>query len=319
MDLEAKLRRLYAEESLALPFPGSGETALRHRKLAEIARQDLALARLAEAHVDALAILAEAGRQPHTGLYGVWAAETPGQRLFIRSSDDGLTLSGTKMFCTGGGLVDRALVTVCHPEARLVDVNLRSHPETIVFDHTGWKISAFADTRTATSHFSATPISEDDLIGSPDWYLTRPGFWHGACGPAASWAGGAMGLVDYALAQSRDDPQTLAHLGALSAGAWGLWAYLEQSGREIDENPDAAAAAMLRALSMRHLIEQTCSDILTRLGRAYGPRPLAFDPFVSKRHQELEIYIRQCHAERDLEALGRRIFVSTRGTTRETK
>jgi hypothetical protein len=310
MNLEARLRRLYAYDLLNFPFPGKGETALRHRKLAEIARQDLALARLAEAHVDAVAILAEAGRKPHAGLYGVWAAETRGYPLFIKTSPDGSTLNGSKMFCSGAGLIDRALVTVCRPEPRLVDVSLRSSPETIAFDQTAWKVTAFADTQTATAHFAETPISEEDLIGGPNWYLVRPGFWHGACGPASCWAGGAMGLVDYALAQSRDDAQTMAHLGAMSAGVWGLSAYLDLAGREVDQKPNDVDAAMTRALSVRHLIDQACNDILMRLGRAYGPRALAFDPFVSKRYQELEIYIRQCHAERDLEALGRRIFSS---------
>jgi hypothetical protein len=41
-----------------------------------------------------------------------------------------------------------------------------------------------------------------------------------------------------------------------------------------------------------------------RLGRAYGPHPLAFDPDISRRYAEVELYIRQSHAERDLESLG---------------
>jgi hypothetical protein len=41
--------------------PGQGETAVRHLRLMELGREDLELARLAEAHWDALAILAEAG------------------------------------------------------------------------------------------------------------------------------------------------------------------------------------------------------------------------------------------------------------------
>jgi hypothetical protein len=51
-------------------------------------------------------------------------------------------------------------------------------------------------------------------------------------------------------------------------------------------------------------VESTCADILTRLGRAFGPHPLAFDPDISRRYAEVELYIRQCHAERDLESLG---------------
>lgn len=47
--------------SRPLPLPGAGHTAERHRLLAEVAREDLSLAKLAEAHWDATAILTEAG------------------------------------------------------------------------------------------------------------------------------------------------------------------------------------------------------------------------------------------------------------------
>jgi hypothetical protein len=52
-------------------------------------------------------------------------------------------------------------------------------------------------------------------------------------------------------------------------------------------------------------VEQGCTDVLRRLARAYGPRPLAMDEDVARRYQELDLYVRQSHAERDLEILGR--------------
>jgi hypothetical protein len=58
---------------------------------------------------------------------------------------------------------------------------------------------------------------------------------------------------------------------------------------------------------LRHLVEQACTDILRRLPRAYGPRPMAMDEGIARRYQELDVYLRQSHAERDLEALGRLI------------
>jgi hypothetical protein len=304
--LEARLRKLLADGGMDLPFPGEGKTAGRHRQLIDIAREDLALARLAEAHTDAVAILAEAGRRPQPGaLYGVWASEMPQQQVHLSHEGDGASVAGTKMFCTGAGLIDRALVTVRAPEHYLVDVDLRAHPETLTFDESGWKVSAFIGTQTAATTFLHTPVAPSDVIGNPDWYLRRPGFWHGACGPAACWAGGAIGLVEYARAQHRDDAHTLAHLGAMHAGAWALRSFFESAGNEIDGDPCDTSAAQARALTVRHLVEQACSDVLRRLGRAYGPRALAYDAEVSRRYQELDLYIRQSHAERDLEVLGR--------------
>jgi alkylation response protein AidB-like acyl-CoA dehydrogenase len=239
---------------------------MRHRRLTEIARADLSLARLAEAHTDALAILAEAGRRPLPGLYGVWAAESAGGGVRLDRTSGRKSLTGTKMFCSGAGIVDRALITISTPEPRLMDVSLRDFPETIEIDESTWKSSAFADTQTATVSFTKTPVCLETLMGGENWYVERPGFWHGACGPAACWAGGAIALVDYALSQSRRDPHTMAHLGGMCAAAWGLWALLDQAGEQIDCSPADVMKAKLRALSLRHLVEQACADILTRLG-----------------------------------------------------
>ena len=41
------------------------------------------------------------------------------------------------------------------------------------------------------------------------------------------------------------------------------------------------------------------------MGHALGPAPLAFDADHAARVADLEIYLRQHHAERDVAALGR--------------
>jgi hypothetical protein len=112
------------------------------------------------------------------------------------------------------------------------------------------------------------------------------------------------GLLDFALASKRDDPHTLAHLGAMQASVWGMYSLLNQAGAEIDGAPCDAKAAHLRALQLRHLIEQMATEILQRFARAYGPYPLSMDEETSRRYQEATLYIRQSHAERDLECLG---------------
>jgi hypothetical protein len=272
----------------------------------EIGRLDLSLARLAEAHWDAVAILADAGRKPEpNAVYGVWASDIPGNGVELSHAGDSFCMSGTKMFCSGATLVDRALVTVAKPEQQLADVGLQANSETICFDESGWKTQAFSETHTATVGFRGTRISARDIIGLPGFYLDRAGFWHGACGPAACWAGGAAGLVDFACRQGRSDPHTVAHLAAMKSSVWALQAFLATAGQEIDRCPNDRARAQIRALTVRHLVEQACSEILMRFARAYGPYPLAMNEDVARRRQELDLYLRQSHAERDLETLGR--------------
>jgi len=300
--MKQKLADLVATGRLSLPLPGGGQTAARHAALYELGRADLSVARLAEAHTDALAILAQAGCNAVPGyLYGVWASDGPGSQLQLqRRADGGLRLTGTKRYCSGAPLLDAALVTAhCDGQLHLVDVHL--HRPGLTLDATEWAAPAFRDTQTATVHFEDVEVRDIDLIGGPDWYLQRPGFWHGALGPAACWAGGAAGLVDAARQVSPRDPHARAQLGALESAAWGLQALLRQAGEEIDADPeDGCQQARRRALMVRHLVERLCTDVLDRFGRATGPQLLAFNTLVAQRHAELTLYIRQCHGERDL-------------------
>src|ERR1700722_13933232 len=301
-ELKTRLTEIVSQE---MPLPGGGSTPKRHRLLAQTAREDLSLAKLAEAHWDAVAILAETGRAPHPGmLYAVWASEIPAKALRLERSLDGYQLVGSKPFCSGIGLVDRALVTVGLPEQLLVEVDLRHKQDRIAADLETWKVDAFRATQTGAVTFLNSRLSSNALVGASGWYLARPGFWHGACGPAACWAGGVAGLLDFALARKRNDPHSLAHLGAIQAGVWGMYSLLKQAGADIDGAPCDAKAAQIRALQLRHLIEQMGTEILQRFARAYGPYPLSMDEETSRRCQEAGLYMRQSHAERDLESLG---------------
>ena len=68
---------------LDLPLPGSGATWERVAAFADLAGEDLSLARLGEGHADAVAILAELGGPPPDpgSRWGVWAANPPGPNV----------------------------------------------------------------------------------------------------------------------------------------------------------------------------------------------------------------------------------------------
>lgn len=304
---EPLLTRLQQVIVETLPLPGRGETAPRHARLLQLGRESLPLARLAEAHFDALAILAEANRAPLAGaVYGVWASELPGRPMRVEVSGSVLRLNGIKQFCSGAGIVQRALITA--GDGLLLEIDPTGADRSLTFDDSAWVTPAFAEIHTAALTCTNLELPLSSLVAEGGWYTNRTGFWHGACGPAACWAGGAVGLLDYALRQKRNDPHTLAHLGGMASDGWALEGYLKSAGEQIDADPSNAEAARPRALTVRHLVEQSATDMLRRLGRAYGPHPLAFDADISKRCMELDLYLRQSHAERDLESLGRQIF-----------
>src|SRR5690242_8160269 len=124
----------FAEEigsgRLNLPLPGGGRTRERWAVLADLAGEDLSLARLAEGHADALAILAELGglaSPPAGSRWGVWAAQPPGPRLMASRAHGGWRLDGTKQYCSGARSLTHALVTAVAPDgSRLFTVSTQN-------------------------------------------------------------------------------------------------------------------------------------------------------------------------------------------------
>ncbi|GAC1305527.1 MAG: acyl-CoA dehydrogenase family protein [Steroidobacteraceae bacterium] len=303
--LDSRIEGFAMAEAAQLPAPGAGATPQRHRALCAWGKDDLSFARIAEAHTDAIAILAECEHSPRAGaLYGVWASDAPPSRVSCERLGSGdWRIEGIKPFCSGAAFVDAALVTAHHSEGLfLFDLPIRG--SRVLVQPTAWVSPAFADTATTAVKFDSLIVPDAYRLGGAGWYLSRPGFWHGAIGPAACWAGGAISLVEAATRLDRRDPHTRAHVGALQAIGWGLNAVLEQAGREIDDNPnDTSATPRVRALKVRHLIERACTETLDRFGRATGPHLLAYDVHVVRQHLALTLYIRQCHGERDLEGI----------------
>lgn len=299
------VRSLVDDGSLDLPAVGAGHTPARWAALAELARRDVSIGRLAEAHVDAHQILREAGVEQAPGSFlGVWASEHPRRQVTGVRRNGRIVLRGSKGFCSGAGLVDAALVSATvSDEALLVVVPVRDLTPARI-DASAWAAPALAATGTADVDLDGIELPGDAVVGGAGWYLDRPGFWHGAVGPAACWGGAALGLVDHALAHPPADPHGTAHLGAMVSDAWAISAALDQAGRQADGAPDDGPGAHRRALVVRHLVDERCADIAERFARALGPRPLVADADVVERVAALAIYRRQCHAERDLEALG---------------
>jgi hypothetical protein len=284
------------------PAVGGGRTAARWAELLAWARTgSVSVARLAEAHVDAGAILAEAGTEPAgSGLYGVWASTAPRGGVAFDSASG--TVTGTQPFCSGVDIVDRALLTAVAPDGGTVLVDVGLHPApTVHASAAPWTTPALADTRTGTVTFDHHRV--DAVVGARGWYLDRPGFWHGAIGPAACWAGGAAGIVDHALAHADDDPHRRAAVGDLVAQRHLLATVLDAAGHATDADPHDATGARVRALATRHLVERACAQVVDRFGQAFGPRPFVHDAALAQRVADVALYTRQHHGDRDLAAL----------------
>jgi alkylation response protein AidB-like acyl-CoA dehydrogenase len=165
---------------LELPLPGSGRTAERWRRLAMLAENDVAAARIGEAHADAAAILHElGGKPPEAGqLWGVWAAEARHSALDATQADTSdCTLNGVKAWCSAASFCTHALVTAQLSDGRrglyavtLTDPGIKPLPNS-------WWNSGMAGSDTRPVQFTQARAV---AVGEPGDYLCRPGFWHGA-------------------------------------------------------------------------------------------------------------------------------------------
>lgn len=288
--------------------------------LAGLAADDLDLARLVEAHLDALAILDELRRPASTPAvpaplpgqrWAVWAAEPPNGRVDAEQRRDGTwRLSGVKRWCSGSHACTHALVTARAGDGgRLFAVDLsQTGVRTGVG---GWEGLGMSGSGTEDVELDAVPAA---AVGGPGAYLERVGFWYGAMGVAACWHGGAVAVGRPLWEAARGgglDPHGRAHLGAVDTVLAAAGSVLREAAATADRGPDPATSdppsvrlARRRALRVRAVVEAAATQTIERVGRALGPRPLATDAAHSRRVTDLTVYLRQSHAERDLAVLG---------------
>lgn len=291
-----------------LPLPGEGSTLERWAALANVAAQDVALVKLFEGHTDALAIRGEldAPRAPEGSRWGTWCAEPPQARVTVATEPGGrLRLDGTKAWCSGARQVTHAMVSCWDAEGapRLAAIDL-AQSQVQVMDG-GWCAAGMQDAGTCNVRFEdATAL----WVSEAHAYVERPGFWQGSAGIAACWWGGAAGIAEMvaqSLAKSAN-PHALAHLGAIDVALARTAALLQCSALWIDRHPEQSALHI--ALRARAAVEDAAMEIIERAGRALGAGPLCRNEKLAKAMTDLPVFLRQSHAESDLESLGKYVL-----------
>jgi hypothetical protein len=212
-------------------------------------------------------------------------------------------LTGVKPWCSLGGRLDAALVTAHVGEERqLFRVSLR-HPSVTAEPAGGWVARGLRTVVSVPVRFDSTPA---EPVGAAGWYLTRPGFAWGGMGVAACWYGGARGLLTRLRRGSAGRGGDLAamHAGAVDAALFAAEAALSQAAALIDAGQAEGRAGEVLGLRVRAIVADAVEQAIRHAGHALGPAPLAFDEDHARRVADLELYVRQHHAERDLARLG---------------
>lgn len=305
--------------TLAGAGPGSGKTRGYFETLATIAAADLTTARVVEAHLDALAILEQASEsgagidvEPGSArTWGVFAAEAWGTRLDARHTESGWRLDGVKAWCSLAGSLSHALVTAhtSKTSRRLFAVDLGAPGITV--SESSWVARGLTSVPSGPVDIRGVPAVP---IGGDGWYLDRPGFAWGGIGVAACWWGGAVGIARRVYRDARDrtpDQIGLAHLGAIDVVLTASGEQLAAAANAIDAGTATGSLGAVRAARVRGIVARTVEEVIDRAGHALGPAPLAFDSRHAQRVADLQLYVRQHHAERDQARLGTLLLAAT--------
>jgi hypothetical protein len=311
------------------PLPGSGRTLERWRMLAEAGSYSLPLVKLLEAHLDALAILAELAPGHEIAAadtWGVWCAEPPHRQVIATPAESAgrssVRLHGTKPWCSGAVHVSHALVSVWDEDGRPYLAAVKLDDPDVRIAPGAWAAVGMGPTATADLMLDGARAF---LVGGPGAYVSRPGFLHGAVGVAACWHGAAAAIgakVREAVRKRPDDTHAAAHLGAIDVALSQAAEQFRLCARAIDAAAtgagatdaaatDASAAASRPAgrpatqvARTRLAVEAAVETVLQRAPRALGPAPFCMDARLAGLLADLPIYVRQSHAERDLAAHG---------------
>ena len=210
-----------------------------------------------------------------------------------------------KHWCSLAAHVDRALVSAwAGEERRLFEVDLHAPGVSPVAGT--WVARGLPDVDSGPVDLDGVPAG---AVGGAGWYLERPGFAWGGIGVAAVWYGGAVGVARRLLAGATGgrtpDQVALMHLGAVDAALHAARCALADAAAAIDAGAarSGSGRAVPRCASARWWPRRPRRSC-TRAAHGLGPGPLATEEEHVRRVVDLELYVRQWHAERDQAALG---------------
>ena len=280
------------------------------------ARADASVGRILDGHlngVERLMLLAEprlhaaeaAALAAGARRIGVWGADpAPGEGPPARLSRGprGASVDGVKVWCSGAGGVDRALVTVrgeaAAPLLAYVDVTRGTEVDRAWFRGSGL--------RTSESHrvvFRAAPVVA--VLGEPGELARDPWFSLDAMRTAASWVGMGEAAAEAALdaLAARGEADDLAgHAAGRIAVAVGIMeACLSSAAGAARRRDDDLRAASVR---LRAAVDGACREILDA-ARVAGSGALVRGGALDRCRRDLELFLLQHRLDPMVAATGR--------------
>ena len=283
--------------------------------LKAIGKANLSVGRIYEGHINTLYLIhlyadEEQRENWYDGvlkqdhLFGVWNTQAQNGIQFAVGSN-GFIIEGSKTFCSGAGLVDRALITGnIDSGARkgwqmtIVDMSKIANER---IDKESWKPLGMKASASYTVDFSGYVSTEADFISTPGIYLTQPFFSGGAIRFAAVQLGGAETIaehtIDYLKALRRtEDPIQRLRISTMMTQLVSGRIWLAEAAKNYDRWSDTEGFEddlIAFANMTRTMIEDICLRIMDESNKCVGARGLLPPYELERIFRDLTFYLRQ--------------------------
>jgi alkylation response protein AidB-like acyl-CoA dehydrogenase len=243
----------------------------------------LPIARLFEAHVNALQLIERYGTQgladnaardaAQGHICALWVTDPQAGPLALKSRGAGFMLEGGKAFCSGAGVVTRALITAAMDTGTrmlvvALEPTMRVLPSPI-------RLGGMRAAITGSIDFSGMAVEQDALLGEDEDYLREPVFSAGAWRGSACALGGLSALVDLhrseLLNRNLDaDPHQRARFGQLLIAyeTGRLWMREAALRGCLEDRPAEEIVAYINLA--RIAVEAACLDAMRLTQRSLG-------------------------------------------------
>jgi hypothetical protein len=288
---QAAFRALREAGALTPPPDRADEWA----RVREVSKADGSVGRIFEGHLNAYERLTLEDIDPEEHLLGVWGADpTPDEGEAARI--EGEALHGSKVFCSGAGGLDRALVMV---KGTLVYVDLH---DDVTVDKSWYRAGGMRASESHRVHFHGTRI-----LATLQPLTTQPYFARDAIRTAACWAGMLDAAVEARLNELAAKPGEPDDLRALAAGN------IVTAIETIDRWFECAATDDTVSIQLRRAIETNGRTILEEAARATGSRPFATGTALDRARRDFELFVLQHRLDPLTARLGRERIEAARG------
>ncbi len=326
---EAEFRRIAEAGLLAAPLPRAlgglgfgtepGGMLPGLQLLTLFGWGSLAVGRVYEGHVNALQLIALFGTPEQQEryaadardgkLFAVWNTERADGVKLEPHAAGGARLHGAKLYTSGAGWVERALVPGALPDGGWQITVVPMDEVTTAIDRSIWHPLGMRASASYLTDFTGVELGAEALLGAPGSYHRQPWFSGGAVRFAAVQLGGAAALLDAARAELRalgrtDDPFQRARIGEAAALIAGGQGWLRDTAAILDTSPTAFRAApppppetiarvVAHANLTRTAIAEACVRVIDIVERSIGMRGLLQPHPIERIGRDLTLYLRQ--------------------------